>query len=78
MFILLIGFLRQFVTILGELVPLEQFNQTRCPGMLIFLITFLRQPVTIIGEPVQHERFSQTSVIIASIKVLFVYSRFSR
>ena len=65
----LISFLRQPVTIIAELVPLEKFYQTRCLGMFIFLFIFLRQPVTILGELVPHERFSQTSGLNIYLKI---------
>ena len=55
-----IKYLREVVSISSEIVPLEQFYQTSCLGLLIFLITFLRQPVTKLGELVPHERFSLT------------------
>ena len=43
MFILLIGFLRQPVTILEELVPQERFSQTSGIIPLIkFLLTYIR------------------------------------
>ena len=71
MLILLISFLRQPVTILGELVPLESFYQTRCLRMLLFLITFLRQPVTILVEFVPRLRFSQTSGLNIYSKTYF-------
>ena len=68
MLILLISFLREPVTMLGELVPLEEFYRRRCLGMLILLITFLRQPVSIWGDLVPHERFSQTSGLSIQLK----------
>ena len=59
-----IKFLRQAVSISGEIVLLKPIYQTRCLGTLILLITFLRQPVTILVVLAPHKRFSQTNGII--------------
>ena len=56
----------------------EYFYQTSCLGILIFSIRFLGQSVTIKRQLVPFECFSEISGIMPSIKILFVYSQFSR
>ena len=62
---------RQTDSLSRKLVPLEQFHQTRCLGMLILLINLLRQTITISGEFVPHRKISQTSGVIHLIRFLF-------
>ena len=73
-----IKFLRQAVSVAGEIVPLEYFDQTPCLELLTHLNIFLRQPVTLLGDLAPHKRFSQTSGIIPLIKSLLTYIRLSR
>ena len=48
-------FHRRLVALSGEIVPLDEFSQTRCLGMFLHLTTFIRQSVTIKGELVPLE-----------------------